>query len=219
MLWEYRRGAASPAPRKTNTHPPRYPRACCMAAPHLSRSRHLLPREKSTLALRDGAWGNTVELAGKSWPVAISHSLPPCGGGLGWGAVRYETGSAGVAKVRQPPTLALPHKGGGDYKYVCTIGLLLIQRYWGMVVVKTCSRIPRSAVMPPLICRVRDIFSPGRIVRLRCETGHGGREDMLVHSLLRCMAAPHRSRSRRSADVALGDARSGDESRGRHTQL
>ena len=34
------------------------------------------------------------------------------------------------------------------------------------------SRFPRSAVAPPLICRVRDIFSPGRRVRLRGETGH-----------------------------------------------
>ena len=41
----------------------------CSAAPHLSRSRHLLPREKSTLALRDGApgrWWDAIEW--KAWP-------------------------------------------------------------------------------------------------------------------------------------------------------
>jgi hypothetical protein len=32
----------------------------CSAASHLSRSRHLLPREKSTLALRDGGTGSWV---------------------------------------------------------------------------------------------------------------------------------------------------------------
>src|SRR6202789_2555710 len=38
------------------------------AAPHLSRSRHLLPKEKSTLALRDGApgrWWDAIEW--KAW--------------------------------------------------------------------------------------------------------------------------------------------------------
>jgi hypothetical protein len=30
-----------------------------------------------------------------------------------------------------PPTLALPHKGGGDYKVLCTSNALLMQRHRG----------------------------------------------------------------------------------------
>src|SRR6202522_4804844 len=53
----------------------------------------------------------------------------PCGGGLGWGGGRYEIYLAGVFEACSPPTLALPHKGGGDHKAFCTSVFLLIQRY------------------------------------------------------------------------------------------
>jgi hypothetical protein len=46
------------------------------------------------------------------------------------GGGRYETCLAGVSEARSPPTLALPHKGGGDHKAFCTSVFLLIQRYW-----------------------------------------------------------------------------------------
>jgi hypothetical protein len=49
--------------------------------------------------------------------------------GLGVGDGRYETCLAGVSEARSPPTLALPHKGGGDHKAFCTSVFLLIQRY------------------------------------------------------------------------------------------
>jgi hypothetical protein len=50
------------------------------------------------------------------------------------GGDRYETYLADVAEARSPPTLALPHKGGGDHKAFCTTVFLLIQRYWPQAV-------------------------------------------------------------------------------------
>jgi hypothetical protein len=87
-------------------------------------------RDNSDILSRMRPKGNTVELAGCYWAIAFSLSLPPCGGGLGWGGGRYETCLAGVSEARSPPTLALPHKGGGDRKAFCTSVFLLIQRYW-----------------------------------------------------------------------------------------
>ena len=36
-----------------------------------------------------------------------------------------------VPEVTLPPTLALPHKGGGDYKIRCTSNALLMQGHRG----------------------------------------------------------------------------------------
>jgi hypothetical protein len=72
---------------------------------------------------------NTVEIAGCYWAIAWSLSLPLLWGRVGVGGVRYETCLAGVSEARAPPTLALPHKGGGDQKAFRTSVFLLIQRY------------------------------------------------------------------------------------------
>jgi hypothetical protein len=53
----------------------------------------------------------------------------PLWGRVGVGGGRYETCLAGVSEARSPPTLALPHKGGGDHKAFCTSVFPLIQRY------------------------------------------------------------------------------------------
>ena len=37
--------------------------------------------------------------------------------------------SAAAPERNAPPTLALPHEGGGDHKLLCTYKLLLIQWY------------------------------------------------------------------------------------------
>ena len=39
----------------------------------------------------------------------------------------YETCLSDVYEARPPPTLALPHEGGGDHKAFCTSVFLLIQ--------------------------------------------------------------------------------------------
>jgi len=47
----------------------------------------------------------------------VSAPAPSCGGGQGWGVARTEEIVEGVAPVRRtarPPSLFLPHKGGGD---------------------------------------------------------------------------------------------------------
>ncbi len=52
--------------------------------------------------------------------IASAHSRPPCGGGSGWGvAPRYPIRAYGVDSrkgMAQPPSLALPHKGGGNWR-------------------------------------------------------------------------------------------------------
>ena len=45
------------------------------------------------------------------------YSLPPCGGGLGWGDSRTLSNKRPILQMdiaARPPSLALPHKGGGD---------------------------------------------------------------------------------------------------------
>jgi hypothetical protein len=74
---------------------------------------------------------NTIELAASYSIVASSFPLPPCGGGLGWGVWRQRIGSDAVAEAGPPPTLALPHEGGGDQKAFWTSVFLTIQRDWG----------------------------------------------------------------------------------------
>ena len=44
------------------------------------------------------------------------------------GGGRYERPGCGP-RGGSPPTLALPHMGGGDHKLICTNNLLLIQQY------------------------------------------------------------------------------------------
>src|SRR6266498_2010761 len=41
------------------------------------------------------------------WAARSARSLPPCGGGLGWG-VKHNS------SMIRPPSLSLPHKGGGN---------------------------------------------------------------------------------------------------------
>jgi hypothetical protein len=55
---------------------------------------------------------------------------PPVWGRVGAGGGHYETCLTGVSEAHSPPTLALPHKGGGDHKACCSSVFLLIQRYW-----------------------------------------------------------------------------------------
>jgi hypothetical protein len=55
---------------------------------------------------------NTIELAGRSWPVANSHSLPPCGGGLGWGGRPLRNTLGWCCQGQRTPHPGPPPQGG-----------------------------------------------------------------------------------------------------------
>ncbi len=61
---------------------------------------------------------NTVEIARIHQAGDTFFSLPPRGGGLGWGAGTRATTSAEIPEAGEPPTLTLPRKRGGDSKAI-----------------------------------------------------------------------------------------------------
>ena len=72
---------------------------------------------------------NTFEFAVTYYRWTLSVALPPRGGGLGWGEASAKAFARPRSPRGSPPTLALPHEGGGVHKLLCTCKLLLIERY------------------------------------------------------------------------------------------
>src|SRR5690348_5604417 len=58
----------------------------------------------------------------------LSYSLPPCGGGLGWGGCLHPPPQPSPTRGEgeTPPALGLPRKGGGRRKWLCLLALLAL---------------------------------------------------------------------------------------------
>jgi hypothetical protein len=84
---------------------------------------------------------------------------------LGWGGLgmRNKLGRSILGETR-PPTLALPHEGGGDHKGFCARVLLRVQRHCGFaglrVGAKNCANEPKVNW-----CRLRGPASRGQKLR------------------------------------------------------